>query len=291
MYQIIIFLLISFIFYFSLDNNKKGYEIRNKIKDTAKKRVTSPLQKYITELYDREILSYKKIKITPLYVIVFSILIFIISYLFFYNIFKIRSTALIISLPILVSPAIISKILILKHKRNIIKQLPMYVVNIKNHMTEQNDILVALRNTDVEAPLKKYTELFKNNIKRGMNVNQAFSLLRKEVGVKQFDDLIISFEVCYKNGGDFVKVLEKYIDIITKENTTRQETEEKAYSSIITLIAMLALNIFVIISFVFANNEYANIIRGSLLGKIIMNFNILSYMFIGYLISKIYKEE
>ena len=54
---------------------------------------------------------------------------------------------------------------------------------------------------------------------------------------------------------------------------------------------MLILNIIVILFFVLGNEEYAEIVRGTFVGQMILNFNAVSYMVIAWLISKIYKEE
>ena len=54
---------------------------------------------------------------------------------------------------------------------------------------------------------------------------------------------------------------------------------------------MIVLNVLVVVMFVFTNNEYASIMRETFFGKLVLNFNAVSYILIAYLISKIYKEE
>ena len=169
--------------------------------------------------------------------------------------------------------------------------LPIYVVNIKNHISEDNNIVGAIQRTIVEQPLKKYIDIFKSNISRGMNVIEAFDLLKQEVNVKAFDSFVNSCEVCYLNGGDFNKVLEQYINMITKENVHKESAKEKAYADILTLVIMIILNVAVLVMFVFTNKEYAQIMRETFWGQLILNFNAVSYIVIAYLISRIYKEE
>ena len=167
----------------------------------------------------------------------------------------------------------------------------MYAVNLKNHVSEDNNIIKAIQMTSVEEPLEKYIDKFTSNIKRGLNVIQAFEDLKNEVNIKNFDYLINSCETCYLNGGDFVKVLEQYINITTKENTEKESSKEKAYSDMLTLIIMVILNIFVVVCFVLANKDYAYIIRSTFVGRAILSLNALSYLVIAYLVSKMYKEE
>ena len=86
-------------------------------------------------------------------------------------------------------------------------------------------------------------------------------------------------------------MLERYINIITKENIHKESIKEKAHTDIITLLIMVVLNVLVLVMFVLTNKEYASIIRETFFGKLVLNFNALSYILIAYLISKIYKEE
>ena len=246
---------------------------------------------YIFIARKKKLLSNKISKINPLTMIFLMIVIFIIAFVIFYSYLKVVSTSLILSIPFLISPILFINILINKEKSNIIKILPMYIVNVKNHIDEDNNIISAIQRTTVEEPLKKYIDIFKSNISRGMKVIEAFENLKQEVNVKIFDTFITACITFYLNGGDFNNVLEQYINMITKENIHKESTKEKAYSDILTLIIMVVLNILVIVMFVFTNEEYSQIIRETFLGRLILNFNAFSYILIAYLISRIYKEE
>ena len=219
------------------------------------------------------------------------IIIFILALIFFYSYIKVFSTACILAIPFLISPIIIFKIILNKEKADILKVLPMYIINLKNHVSEDNNIIKAIGLVFAEEPLSKYLLEFKSKISRGVNVIEAFEALKQSVNVKSFSLLIDACQTCYISGGDFSKVLEQYLNIVTKENIHKESTKEKAYSDVLTLIAMIILNMFVIVAFVFANKEYASIIRGTVIGKVILNINALSYILIACFISRIYKEE
>lgn len=265
-------------------------------------------QKRKSKLYIKEVPLYKKIegytnvvlkkqliktkyKITPVTIFALMIIFFLIAVFLFNILIQIPSTAFILSLPFLLFPIIFIKVAINREKREILRQLPMYIINLKNHVSEENNIIKAIQITNVDEPLSKYIQDFKINVSRGMNVIEAFEILKSELEIKSMDGLIDSCETCYLSGGDFTNVLEQYLNIITKENRDKEETREKAYSDILTLLIMVLLNVFVIVFFVFGNKEYAYIIRETSLGRVILNFNALSYMLIGYLVSKIYKED
>lgn len=250
----------------------------------------SSIGRHIEELKKRNIILKGTKWIAPKNLIGISILLFILSAVVLSYIIGVASTAVILSIPVLISPVIISKMLIKKNKRKILASLPMYAVNIKNYITEENNIISAIMRASVEPPLAVFVEKFKNNVSKGVNVLEALEILDKDVEVKEFSDLISGIKLCYKNGGDFVSVLEKYILIITKEAAYKEETEEKALSSILTLLIMICLNVIVVF-FILSNKEYADIIRTTFAGKITLNLNAISYMVIAGLISKIYKED
>lgn len=288
MIVIIQFFVLMIVVFLTIEWALKDYA--NPIKLFKRSKLVYNLNSEIDNLYSNRILS-NKIRINAIKVIVISIIIFLISTLVLYIYIKVLSTSVILSIPFLLSPLIISKILIRRNKEKISKQIPFYTINIKNQMKEENDIIQAIKRAKVEEPLAKYIEKFKLNVFSGMNVITAFERLKNDVGVKEFSELVDSFEVCYKNGGDFVKILEKFILMKTKERMQKEETEEKAFSSVITLIVMMLLSVFVIITFVFANDEYANIIRTTVGGKVILNINAISYMVMSWIITRVYREE
>ena len=263
-------------------------KIKSKIIQT---KTYNKLSEYIFISFKKNLLPSKLNRLNPFILVVIMIILFSVSFLLFYSYLKVVTTSLILSLPFFILPILVIKILINKEKSNIIKTLPMYVVNIKNHISEDNNIIGAIQRTIVEEPLKKYIDTFKMNISRGMNVIEAFDLLKGEVNVRIFDLFVNSCEVCYLNGGDFNKVLEQYINMITKENVHKESAKEKAYADILTLIIMIVLNVTVLVMFVFTNKEYAQIMRETFFGRLVLNFNAVSYIVIAYLISRIYKEE
>lgn len=286
--SIIIFILFSLLLYVIL-NSYGITKVKNKI-NLRENKIYTKFGDYIVLLTKKELVPKRMKFKSPLILVGIMTLLFIASFLLFYTYLDVISTSLILSIPFFISPLIIIKIVLNQEKSKIRKILPMYAVNIKNHVSEDNNIIKAIQMTLVEEPLAKYISAFKGEIARGINVIDAFETLKKEVDVPDFDNLINACEVCFLNGGDFVKVLDQYINIITKENLNNEETKEKAYSDILTLIIMIVLNIFVIVMFVFANKDYAAIIKETFVGRAILNFNAISYIIIAYLISRVYKE-
>ncbi|MDD2627399.1 MAG: hypothetical protein PHR25_00675 [Clostridia bacterium] len=212
-------------------------------------------------------------------------------YLILRNIIKIESTALLISLIIFIMPIVIIKIRIDYRKNKILNMLPAYIINLRNNIEIDNNIIKAIKKTEVEEPLIKCIEEFNIYIEKGINVYNSFERLKRLVNVKKFNDLVNIFQTCYLNGGNYTKVLNKYLYIITNENNKREELKEKSRSIITTLIVLLFLNIYLLLFFVFMNETYKQIILKTSTGNIILNFSIIVYLIIGLLIYKIYQME
>lgn len=290
MYKILIYLLLSFGIYGIIlyVGSKSKIEFVNNIQNTS---IIQKIKENIKGVNNRNLLNKYNKYLTTTSIVGLSLILSLISFIIFFIMIKVISTAIILSIPPLLFPTFFLKYIIKKEKSQIINILPMYVINIKNHITEENNIIKAMKNTNVEEPLKKYIDIFNLNIDKGMNVIKAMNILDNMVNIKQFSDYITACKACYTNGGNFTFVLEKYIEIITKENINKETTKEKAYSSTLTLGIMTVLNVIVIFAFVFTNKEYANIIQNTFMGHVILDINALSYMLIAYFIFQIYKEE
>lgn len=289
MYYIILFLILTIVAYMFILIIKREKIVVVKGQDISIGFISN-ISKCLEDLKKRNILIKGTKWLTSINVFCISGVLFILSVIVLNLLIGVLSTAIILSFPILLSPIIISKILIKNNKRKVLECLPMYAINLKNYITEDNNIISAIMKASVEPPLDVFISKFKNNVSRGMNVLEALDILEKDVELKEFSELILGIKLCYTNGGKFVSVLEKYIAIITKEATYKEETEEKAFSSIITLIVMVILNAVVVV-FLLKNNEYASVIRTTIVGKMILNINAISYMVIAGFVAKIYKEE
>ena len=285
----LVFILIFLSIYILLEWSKRDYI--NPLVIYKQSKIARLVTTNLDELYNKNIININKKYLSVLKITGISLVLFFLS-TFFLNLYiKVLSTSCILSIPVLISPIIISKILIGRNKQKILKQLPFYVVNIKNQMKEDNNIIQAIKKSKVEEPLAKYINEFVTNVFNGANVIESFNKLKQDVDVRDFTELINSFEVCYKNGGDFLSILEKYIHIKTKERLQKEEVEEKTFSSVMTLIIMNVLNVVVVITFALRNENYASIIRNTLAGRVILNINAITYMLTLLVIAKVYKEE
>lgn len=295
---IIVLQLILFVILISVFSKiiQKILSTRMKIKNVIFKEIskTSFLKKtydYIEELKRIDHKRSKRIKITPIGFILTSILISLIVFTTTFFLIKIFSTAIFLSLPFCFVPVFFIKAYKHREKQRIQELLPSYLINLKNNIELENNILKAIQKTPVESPLKQYIDEFNSNINNGVTPTKAFTLLKTKINMKQINLFVSACQVCYLSGGEFDKVLKKYLQIITRENNERERIKEEAYGSILTLAVMIIINLILVFFFIFKNPEYSLIIRETFLGRAILNFNVLSYYIIGILILKIYRME
>lgn len=276
---VIIFLLIIYII--NKVNTKKilSSQIFSKIGDN------------ISQLNSRNLkISTSKI-ITPLGIVFVSGICFLLAFILIYSFLRLFVSSVIISIPFAFIPYTLIKLKIEQEKNKIKRLLPIYAINLKGHMSSENNIILGIKRTKVEEPLYKYLSKFIVNVERGMNITDAFNILKNEVDVLEFSDLISAFQVCYQNGGKFVNILDVFSKQVSKVLMIEEKEKEKNFSSVITLMVMLGLNIFLVVSYVFGNIEFARIIRESFTGHIVMDINAISCVLCVYFLFKMYKLE
>ncbi|MDD3303343.1 MAG: hypothetical protein PHP54_00275 [Clostridia bacterium] len=211
-------------------------------------------------------------------------------YFISYRIFSVISTSMIISCISLSIPYQIIKQRYYKRKEKILAIFPTYIITLKTYIQVTNDIIVAFKNAKVIEPLKKYIDKFNIYVEKGISVYEAFENLKNEIDIRQISGFISSLQVCYINGGNFSILLQRYANLLSKSNLQREKEDQENFSSILVLIVLIIINIVLLFSFVFINVEYKVIITQTFVGKMLLNINIISYLFIYFMIKKISKK-
>lgn len=219
--------------------------------------------------------------------IILSVIVFVLSMIFI----KIFTTSIILSLISFAIPYIVITLILNINTQKIKTILPSYIVNLKSNIEINNNVIKAINMTKVEEPLAYSIERFNEKVKRGINVYKCFDELKNEINIEIFSTLIDAFKICYTNGGEYINILDKYIDIASKQNMEKAKLKEESTATILTLVIMVAINIFLLFSVVLGNSEYRKIILDTVAGHVIINFGIISYVVILYFVYKIYKLE
>lgn len=284
-----LFALILSICYYLINNYKFLIALfKRKIEGTKMARKIDGKLKYL-QIYLPKSQSQKIINSVTIFIL--SCICFIVTYFLSMIVIKINSTSVILAGISFFIPTFVISIYVNSNIQKIKMVLPSYIVNLRNNVEVTNNIIEAIRVTKVEAPLEYSINKFNFRVQNGINVNQCFDMLKKEVSIETFHSLIDAFKVCYQNGGDFVKVLTKYIDIVSKENLEKAKLKENSTATIITLVLMIAINVLLLFSTILTNEEYRKTILQTSMGHVIINFSILSYVLVGFFVYKIFKME
>lgn len=226
-----------------------------------------------------------------LIICIISFLLFVFSTIFFIKTIQIYSSSLIISIIISMLPFFIIKILYLQKKQKIMEVFPTYIINLKNYTQTNNDIIVAIKKTIPPSIIEKYIKQFNNMIQNGVSICDAFDIISDKIDIKKIKDFFTSCEYCYIHGGDFNKLLDKYAKILNKINMQKEQEEQNNFSTKIVMVIMIIINLYMIFGFCFSNEEYKSIIVNSFVGRMLVNMNLISYVFIFIFINKLNELE
>ena len=280
----IIFVVIKYI----LENTKYiKLKLKSRLETTKFANILDDKIKYL-DIYNG---NKKKRTLTSITIFCISFIICIITYFISSISIKIVSTSIILAVVSFFVPYIIIGLMVNNKIQKIKSILPSYIVNLKNNLEVTNNIIKAMKITKVEAPLEYSINNFNYKIEKGINVYQCFNELKENVNIDVFSSLIEAFKVCYNNGGDFICVLNKYIDIISKQNIEKEKLKENSSATILTLIIMICINVLLLFTVVLTNTEYSKIMFGTMVGHVIINFQIISYLLVIYFVYKVYKME
>lgn len=223
----------------------------------------------------------------PIHIIIISVIFSIIMYFVSLKVFSIKSSAIVISMFSFMFPYVLLKYIVYIQKENILKNFPTYISNLKKYVKTNNNIILAMKNAKASFPLSIYIENFNITVENGMEIYKAFDKLKKDINIERITEFITIIQVCYKNGGNFEKLLDRYSQILINRNLQKEKEKQNAYTSKIVLVILILINIYILYTFIYRNNEYFYIMTKTIPGIIIININILSYLFIIYLIKKI----
>lgn len=224
-------------------------------------------------------------------IIILSILFFIIAFIIAFSYFDVFSTSFILSLISSFIPYFILKYKIYSYKQKIINIFPNYAMSLKNYTDVNNDIVEAFKRADTQEPLKSYINKFNISIQKGIRIFDAFETLKADIGIKRINEFITLLQFCQINGGNFTVLLDKFCKIQMKINIQKEKEKQEIFSSKLVLVILIIINIYVLFGFILQSSEYFDILTNTFIGKLILNLNVLSYILIIYIYTKLNKME
>lgn len=287
----LIFIIIIFnVIYKVFGNNKENYikniNINNKFNNLS---FVKKIQFYINYLsiINNNIYTY----INPITIIFISSILLILTIIFSYNFFHIISSSILLGIYSFFIPYLVLTYKYNSYRKKIINIFPSYIISLKNYTQTTNDIIIAIKKVSVEEPLNTLINKFNILIEKGVTVYDALERLKSDINIKKINEFFSAVQSCYINGGDFSQLLDKYSKILNKINLQREKEIQDNFSSILVLIILSIINVFLIVSFVYSNTVYKNIITGTIAGRIILNINIISYFLVFLFIKKLNQVE
>ncbi len=285
----IIYCLVMIIIKFK-ESSKYIYKVKNL---NFKEKLYNKSSFYSIKKFILTNLNYKvgKFKFSPVIIIFISLVLSFIMFISSYKVLQIISSSVILSLYMFVLPYQIIKFLKIRTKQKIMSELPTYLATLKNYTKTENDIVIAFRKANPSKELEPYILKFNNKVENGVKIFDAFEELKFDIGIAKISEFITALQYCYMNGGDFTALIDKYLKIIVKLGNQREDEKEKSLGTRLVLLVLIVINVYMLFGFVFANPEYKLIITQSFIGKLIVNIDILFYIVIFIIFSKMSEME
>ena len=206
-------------------------------------------------------------------------------YIFFERVFKLISIGLIMGVPGFFFPVMILGFIAQKKEENIERTLGNFLLLLKNNTKIHNDILEAFRavqNNCIE-PLRTFVKQFLAEINSGICVDEALSNLKYKINIDRFRLFLTNIQYCYTYGGSFTELLTNTQKLILEIQKEKKRRIQETRSARLILFILMALDLFLYFNFIRTEPEYLNIMRTTIWGQIILNFNFLSLWLLAWL--------
>ena len=280
---ILLCLIVSLLINIFNKNNFKKIISKNNLK---KNKVRTSVINMIEDL-DIKITLFNYNLFTYLGFVIISFMLCAIFYILSYKYLNLIIPSLLVGVIFSCIPYIVLKILIRNKEKKILNIFPTYLVNLKTYTRVDNNIIKAINQTKASKPLKKYIEMFNILIAKGTSIYDSFENLKKNINIDKISEFITLLQHCSINGGDVTNILDKYSKIQMKINLKNQKEKQNIYTSKASLITLLILDIYILLTFTLGDSNNFNIITTTFIGQVILNINIISLIIIGYLYYKI----
>lgn len=276
---IIIYFSLEFLSLIKFKSIKKG--IKQLLNKTSYLNCIENTLNYINKVY-----SFSTTLINKLNVFILSLIIAIISFILFFLKFKLLLGSSIIFLISFFIPLSIIELIKMGIKYQIKQAFSLYVIGIQSFATNSNDVIMAINNVKPIKPLDKYISNFNILINNGFDIIKAFNILITEIDIKEVSKFFNLLKLCYINGGNLKRVVNQYYDFLVQINKISKKQNEKRNYYLSILGVILVINIFLVFVVVLNNAEYKQILLNTILGKALLNINILAYFLIFLMFKK-----
>lgn len=247
------------------------------------------LQSLIKQVKD--IIDFKFKFFNSIIIFVFSLIIALIASIYFFQKFRLIIFSILIFLSFMMFPIILLEIVNLVLSNSIKNSFSLYIVSLQNFSKNTNDVISALTNTKSLEPLNKYIDEFIMLVNIGFNINKAFDDLINKINIKEISKFFYLLKLCYINGSNLYDLINRFNDYYNDIEKIKKIQLEKRNSYLTTMFVLLIMNVFLLFFVVLGNKSYKNLILNNVIGKIIIDINVLIYFVILLLVIKIIRME
>ena len=233
----------------------------------------------------------RNIFINPIAFIGYGIICFAISYNAFFNFFKIFALSLIVSIPFLFLPIGIMNFIVTQKEEKLEKLFLNFLLQLKNYTQINNDITGAFRQVETIEPLQTYIKKFNIEINSGVRFEKAIEHLKEKISINKFKEFFSIVQYCYLYGGSFTELIDKNYKMISELQQEKSKRMQETKGARISLFILIALDLFMYISYINSNYENYMIMQKSFWGTVILYWNFISMLLLLWLSSKVKKLD
>lgn len=231
------------------------------------------------------------ILINPIMIIIYGIVCFLITYNMALKIFKVTTLSIIISIPLIFLPIGILNLIASRKEEKLEKVFLNFLLQLKNYTKINNDIVGAIKQVQTIEPLQSYINKFNIEISSGVKFEKAVEHIKEKITVNKFKEFFSNIQYCYLYGGSFSELIDKNYHIISEIQKEKDKRKQETKGACISLYILIALNIYVYITYINKNYENYVIMQKSIVGMGILYWNFISMLLLIWLSSKVKKLD
>jgi len=229
--------------------------------------------------------------VNPITIILLCIVSFIVCYLIVFSSFKIIFLSLIIALPAIFIPIIILSFIAESKNKKIEKVMLNFLLQLKNYIQINNDIIYAFKQVKTIEPLQSYVKKFLIEINSGIKFEKAIDNFKEKISFEKFRQVLTNMQYCYLNGGSFSVLLNKSYKMFSEIQQEKRTREQETMGARVTLIILILLDLVVYFKFIKSNNENYIIMTKTFVGNLILYWNFISIWILVFLMRKVKKLD
>jgi len=202
----------------------------------------------------------------------------IVTYAVCVEVFKIKSVAFILAVPVIFSVFVIISYLADRKQNKLETVMNDFFIQLKGAIKINPDITEAFRRIQDSClePFGEYVRSFLNEVNAGEIPENALYKFANKVDIQRFTLYINNLRYCSVYGGDIETLTRETQKLISEILTQKKKRRKETQSVCMVLYILIAIDLVIYFNFAFGNVEYLNLMRDSSTGNFIVNLNFLS---------------